>query len=488
MSANSTAAASAPNSDESLGICDPPTTWWSALRMIGPGIVLAGTIVGSGEFLLTTKLGAEHGMTFLWLILLSCVIKVFVQIELGRYAISSGQPTLSALDTLPGPRWGANVWVWWWFLMMLATMFQLGAMTGTVGQSLYQAFPQTSAETNAQLAQNWPSVAEALTRRPEMPWAFVTCAAALAVLATGTYRNLERITTVLVVGATLLTVAATACLPWTNYPLTWSSIASGLTFQLPAMDGAAVATALGVFGVTGVGATELFYYPYWCIEKGYARFVGPYDASPAWHRRAQGWIRVMYLDAWVSMVVFTVSTVAFYCMGAAVLHPQGLVPAGPEMIRTLSRMFVDSIGDWTRIVFLVGAGTVLFKTLYLASAGNARLAADFLRVVGWQTDARPAARARCVMSFSMFFPILALGLFLGFVDPSMMTAIGGFAQAVTLPMIAITALVFRYRRTLPNLAPGRLWDAMLWVAVVAITVVATWAATSTLVSLVQPSP
>jgi hypothetical protein len=29
------------------------------------------------------------------------VIKVFVQIELGRYAISSGKPTLAALDALP---------------------------------------------------------------------------------------------------------------------------------------------------------------------------------------------------------------------------------------------------------------------------------------------------------------------------------------------------------------------------------------------------
>ncbi len=68
---------------------EPPTSLWQTLLMIGPGIVLAGTIVGSGELLVTTGLGATSGYTFLWLILLSCVIKVFVQIELGRYAIAS---------------------------------------------------------------------------------------------------------------------------------------------------------------------------------------------------------------------------------------------------------------------------------------------------------------------------------------------------------------------------------------------------------------
>ena len=88
----------------------PPQSLWAALAKIGPGIILAGSIIGSGELLLTTGLGAEYGFVFLWLILFSCVIKVFVQIELGRYAISSGKPTLTALDELPGPRLGAIGW------------------------------------------------------------------------------------------------------------------------------------------------------------------------------------------------------------------------------------------------------------------------------------------------------------------------------------------------------------------------------------------
>src|SRR5262249_8748700 len=48
-------------------IADPPEHLWGALRQIGPGIILAGSIVGSGELLLTTSLGAEYGFVFLWL-------------------------------------------------------------------------------------------------------------------------------------------------------------------------------------------------------------------------------------------------------------------------------------------------------------------------------------------------------------------------------------------------------------------------------------
>src|SRR5436190_21361488 len=137
----------------------PPKSLLAALAKIGPGIVLAGSIVGSGELLLTTNLGAKFGFVFLWLILFSCVIKVFVQTELGRYAISSGKPTLGALNEIGGPRLGAQWMVWWWLFMMLTTIFQLGAMTGTVGQSLNIAFPQVALSLANSLESSLPQLA-----------------------------------------------------------------------------------------------------------------------------------------------------------------------------------------------------------------------------------------------------------------------------------------------------------------------------------------
>ena len=82
----------------------PPTRFFQIAKHAGPGLIVAGSIVGSGELIATTKTGAEAGFTLLWLILLGCVVKVFTQIEFGRYTLQSGKTTLAALNEVPGPR------------------------------------------------------------------------------------------------------------------------------------------------------------------------------------------------------------------------------------------------------------------------------------------------------------------------------------------------------------------------------------------------
>ena len=77
-------------------------------------------MVGTGELIATTVLGAENGYSLLWLILVSCTIKVVVQNELGRYAIGTGETGLQALERVPGPRFRAS-WVVWLWSFMLAT-------------------------------------------------------------------------------------------------------------------------------------------------------------------------------------------------------------------------------------------------------------------------------------------------------------------------------------------------------------------------------
>ncbi|GIT29572.1 MAG: hypothetical protein Ct9H300mP1_16180 [Planctomycetaceae bacterium] len=40
---------------------EPPKTFLAMLKHLGPGMILVGSIVGSGELIMTTKLGAEVG-------------------------------------------------------------------------------------------------------------------------------------------------------------------------------------------------------------------------------------------------------------------------------------------------------------------------------------------------------------------------------------------------------------------------------------------
>ncbi len=453
---------------------EAPVSLWAALKQIGPGIILAGSIVGSGELIATTSLGADWGFIFLWLILLSCVIKVFVQIELGRYALSSGKPTLGFMNELPGLKLGVHWTVWWWFLMLLATVVQLGAMVGGVGQALHMAFP-TVTPAIVQWAGESSSLGQYLTAHPENPWGVLTAMAAVILLLSGGYSMLERFTTVLVAGVTGITVLCVCLLPASGHPIPMDQVADGMKGNIP-VDPKALAAAFAAFGITGVGASELFSYPYWCLEKGYARAVGTNSSDANWVTRAKGWMRVLQLDAWVSMVVFTLATVSFYFLGATVLHPDpSLRPKGSKVIEVLSQMYEPTFGSWTKIVFLIGAWAVLFKTLYIASAGHARLTADFLSLTGAVKYSNAASRARIIRGLCVFYPLLALAFYLSVGDAKAMVNFGGFVQGITLPVISGAALYLRYFRTDKRIAPGILWDIVLWAAVLSLTALAGWA-------------
>jgi Mn2+/Fe2+ NRAMP family transporter len=458
---------------------EPPRTILQAIGQIGPGLILAASIVGTGELINTTSLGAKAGFALLWLIVLSCVIKVFVQVQLGRYAITHGKTTLAAFDTLPGPRLGASWLCWLYLLMLLVTQAQIAAMEGTVGQAAHMAFPGASQAVATAFGQMNPTWGTFLATHQEHFWASLTTLAAIALLLSGGYHRFERVTTVLVAAVTLFTVASVAILQWTSFRISLRDLESGFTLDVPI---AAVALAFSAFGITGVGASELVAYPYWCIEKGYARNAGPRTEDEEWAQRARGWIRVMQLDAWFSMVVFTIATIAFYLLGAAVLHPQGLDPKGPEMIPTLSRMYLqplqgtplEGLRAGTRVFFLLGAWAVLFKTLYVATAANSRMTADFLDLTGIWRQHGPVQRTRVIHAFCVLYPCFALGVYFAYREPQALILAGGLAQGMMLPLIAGATIFLRQRDTDRRVGPLFLTDMLTWSAFFAIATVAAY--------------
>ena len=93
------------------------------LKHLGPGLIITACIVGSGELIATPKVGAEYGFSLLWFIIAGCMIKVLVQVELGRFAISKGMTTLEAMNTMPGPRFIVSWLVWCWLFMFVGPCF-----------------------------------------------------------------------------------------------------------------------------------------------------------------------------------------------------------------------------------------------------------------------------------------------------------------------------------------------------------------------------
>lgn len=501
----------------------PPVSLGGTLLRIGPGLIIAGNIVGSGELIATTAAGAEAGFWLLWLIILGCLVKVFTQVEFGRYTIIHGETSLHALNGVPGPRLRrrGNWMVWMWLAYVFFGIAQLGAIVGGVGQALAISVPITEqgrrhndlvdARTELHVKRRYLELVQTrtpqLTRRQEAElvnlqeeiptieqriqelggdretdsqddriWAAIISVITAGLLVVGRYGLIQGFATVLVVGFSLVTILNLILLQLNpTLAVSGQEFISGLQFQLPPTDTsgpadgdpyAGVTTALMALGIIGVGAAELVFYPYWCLEKGYARYTGPRDNSEGWIERARGWMRVLKVDAWCSAAIYTFATVAFYLVGAATLGRFNLEAEGTEMIRTLAVMYEPVFGDYAAVVFLTGAVAVLYSTFFVANASHARVLADSLRLVGLPVTSEEDRR-RWVKILSVVFPFLCLVVYLFIRAPKTLVLIGGGVQALMLPLLAGAALYFRYRRGDPRLEPGKVWDSFLWISALA---------------------
>lgn len=418
----------------------PPQGLFATLGKIGPGLILSANIVGAGELIVTTKLGAEVGFQLLWFIVFGCLVKVFLQIELGRHTLLHGRTTLEALNGLPGPRLKVSWVVWVWLAMFVATFFQVAGIVGGIA-SVFQA---------GGIGQNWPT----------WLWAALITGSCAALLSIGRYVFIERFATVLVALFTLFTILAVVGLAWTPYRLQAEPLLDGLRFHLPS----SFATAFAAFGVIGVGASELIYYPYWCLEKGYARFTGPNDGSAAWSERARGWLRVLQIDAWVSFAFYTGATLAFYLLGAAVLHAKGLEVSDQDLIVTLSHMYEESFGAAGFWIFLGGALVVLFSTVFIATASNGRLFADVFRLFGLKKTKTEEERVRLARVSAISLPLIYFVAYITVGAPVTLILAGALAQALMLPFLAFSGIYYLYTKTPHGLRPGRLSTALLWLS------------------------
>lgn len=86
----------------------PPFSFRSAIAVIGPGAILLGTSIGSGEWLIGPAVTAKYGGALLWVATASIMLQVIMNMEFVRYTMYTGEPIFTGfLRTGPGRRfWG----------------------------------------------------------------------------------------------------------------------------------------------------------------------------------------------------------------------------------------------------------------------------------------------------------------------------------------------------------------------------------------------
>ncbi|MDD4107658.1 MAG: Nramp family divalent metal transporter [Prolixibacteraceae bacterium] len=438
------------------GIKEAPVALFGKMKYLGPGFILSASVVGSGELISTTTLGARAGFVTLWVIILSCIVKVAIQLEFGKQAIRTGETVMTSLNRLGGPRFGkkeANWSLWTWLFLWLFKPLQLGGIIGGVAITLNMAFPAISI--------TW--------------FAIIVGIIVASLVFKGYYFFIEKMSVVLMLLFTVFTLVAVFMLQYTPSAFSLSDISEGLRFKLPA---ASVGFAIAAFGLTGVGGDEIVAYNYWCLEKGYARFTGPYEDSEEWHNRARGWIKVMNLDAILSMVVYTLVTAAFYLLGASVLYKSGDIPRGFEMIETLSKMYTGAYGIWAKGFFLFGSFVVLFSTLFSALAARTRIFSDLFGQLGWIDFFNRQQRRRTIAILAWVFPVLWIIALVWVKLPVLMVTIGGIVTFFMLLIIVYAGLHFRYRQGQYGLESSKFYDVALWVSCIVIFLVGLYGAAS----------
>jgi hypothetical protein len=90
-------------------------------RLIGPGIIAAGVGLASGEFVLFPYIASQVGLVFVWAGLVGLVTQYFLNMEIERYTLATGETALTGFSRY-WRHWGlvfailtyfANLWPGW---------------------------------------------------------------------------------------------------------------------------------------------------------------------------------------------------------------------------------------------------------------------------------------------------------------------------------------------------------------------------------------
>src|SRR5215213_6253468 len=90
--------------------------WFSA---IGPGVIVLGASIGSGEFLLGPAAFVKYGLSLLWVVGVAALLQTLLNVELMRYTMATGEPVFTGfMRTRPH----STFWAWFYAILYFLQM------------------------------------------------------------------------------------------------------------------------------------------------------------------------------------------------------------------------------------------------------------------------------------------------------------------------------------------------------------------------------
>ena len=279
----------------------------SWVGVVGPGVIVLGASLGSGEFLLGPAAFVSYGLTLMWVTLAATILQTIFNLELMRWTMATGEPVITGfMRTKPHSSFWAPVYAILYFL-------QIGwpGWAGAAAGAIFFLFFRELAGAEQTYLVNLIGMGT-----------FVACVAIL-LFGKRIERTLEMLNWVMVV-AIMITFTILAIM--FVEPSTWLAGITGMVGYDPATGGfsfipeGADFFLLGAFAAySGAGGVVNLTLSNWARDKGYgmsrhsgyiAGAVGgekvelahtgsTFSANPGSMERWAGWWRVVRVDQWI---------------------------------------------------------------------------------------------------------------------------------------------------------------------------------------------
>ncbi len=424
----------------------------SAWRIVGPGIVAAGVGLSSGEFILWPYIASQVGLVFLWGAVLGVVTQFFLNMEIERYTLATGETALAGFNRF-WRHWGlvfailvyfANAWPGW------------AMSSGTLATYLLGGDARTIAIVELLV------IGAALTLAPVV------------------YTALERLEFLKVAAVAALMALAIA---FAIDGGTWRALPVGLARVGYVPTELGFALLLGAIAFAGAGGGQNLCQSNWIRDKGFGmgryvpRLVSPvtgveetpaaasfmFPADPPNMARWRRWWRFANAEQAITFVAVTVATICLTSMLAhSTLKGRTDLPNSVAFLQIEGRTLQASVGPWFGVLFwAVGAFSLFASSLGIIDY-TSRLAADVLKTAYFRSS--PTSESR--MYFWLVWALVATGctiLLLGVSQPLVLLVISACVGGGMMFLYSMLLIVLN-RRALPpplRIRSYRLW-ALIW--------------------------
>lgn len=439
----------------------PPTSTW---RIVGPGVVAAGVGLASGEFILYPYIASQVGLAFVWAALVGLVTQFFINMEIERYTLATGETVLTGFSRL-GRHWGlffvllaiaANLWPGWVTSAATLTSYLVGGSVRWIAVGMLFA------------------IGLILTLSPVV------------------YRSLERtqFLKVFAVGI-LIVIALLFAIPaevWVQAPALAGDV------RLPAAE-LGWALLLGALAYAGAGGGQNLCQSNWIRDKGFGmgahapRIVSPLTGEPVadpgtgWHFepdadsliRWRRWWRMANIEQLTTFVAISLTTILFTSLLAfATLAGTADLPRDISFLAIEGEALALSVGPWFgRLFWAVGAFSLFAAALGIVDY-TSRLASDVIRTVYWQ------AGNESVIYSGLVWALVLTGSGIigsGLDQPLVLLVIAGCIAAFMMFIYSALLVVLNRRMLAPPLRPAAyriaamIWAVALFGLLSAITIV-----------------